>query len=114
MANSLLMPTGEYKPCRVTECFLDKDGEIEVSRNNGVSMFRLKGIGRSIWLMLDGKHTINDIINRLCRELSSTDVETIQKGVISVLDRLVAKKVIIANWHPLYKLQLNQELMIDE
>ena len=98
----------EYTPCRLFDIYLDANNEIEVNS------FRLKGLGRIIWHMLDGKHTISKIIDNLCHELESTERETIKNELLIFLEMLKKRKVIIVNWDPIYKSLLNQELNLDE
>ena len=104
------MRFSKYTPIRLTECFFDADGEIEIRSSTGT--FRLKSIGRTIWYMLDGKHTIGQIAEQLCRELDSpgTKYEEIYNELIVVLKMLQQRDSILANWDPLYKLTLSQEL----
>jgi len=89
---------------------MDANGEIEIASKKG--LFRLKGLGRLIWNMLDGKHTIAEIVNTLCCELSLEEnaKESVQNELIIVLTMLCEKDAIIVNWDPLYKLQIIQEL----
>jgi hypothetical protein len=104
------MPIDEYTPCRISACYLDEAGEIEIVSRTGVRMFRLKGLGRIIWLMLDGKTPIREIITQLCLALAIDDRDGIRKELLIILAMLRKRGVIIINWDPIYKLQLNQEL----
>ena len=108
---SRIIPVDEYTPCRITEIYLEQDEEIEVITSEG--MFRLKGIPRKIWLMLDGKHTVGCIVDQLCFEfgVDKDSRDEIRKKVISTLNRLTEMKAIIANWDPLYKFDISQELI---
>jgi len=94
----------EYKPCRVIEIYFDKDEEIEIGS------LRLKGFGRDIWLMLDGRHTIGNIVDSLCLKLETANRSTIKSELLIVLRTLIAKKMIVADWDPLHKLHKSQEL----
>ena len=109
------MPVEEYTPCRISDIFLDQDGEIEIiTLNSGEPRFRLKGVGRMIWYMLDGQHKVSDIVDKLCREMNITDRETLQKELTTLLIMLKKKAAIVANWDPIYKLSLCQELEQNE
>ncbi len=110
---NLNMPIDEYTPCRISECYLDLNGEIEAMGYTG-RVFRLKGVGRIIWLMLDGKHTISKIVDRICAELALTDKKNIKKELLIILDMLNKKNAIVVNWDPIYKIQLSQELNFNE
>jgi len=104
------MHVDDYTPCRKNEYYFDLGGEVEIASEMGNATLRMKGIGRNIWLMLDGKHTINAIVDQLCIELAISDKKAIKSELISILRMLIKKSAIVANWNPLYKLQLNQEL----
>jgi len=99
-----------YTPSRISECYKDKDGIIEITNMTGV--FRLSGIGRKIWLMLDGKHTIRDIVDTICVETELKDKQLVKNEVIKLLYNLRKRKAIIVNWDPLYKFEISQELVI--
>ena len=94
----------EYTPCRLLDVYFDSGSEIELGS------YKLKGLGRDIWLMLDGKHTIEAIVDALCLKLAINDKETMKYELIIVLKMLNRKKSIIVNWDPLYKTLLSQEL----
>ena len=89
---------------------ITQDGEIEVANGSGVSLFRLKGLGRTIWLLSDGGHTISELTDLLCQQLGTDNKPAMQKELVAILSVLVKKSAIVANWNPLYKLQANQEL----
>ena len=108
--NEKMVKVEDYTPCRISECFLDKNNEIDVANLNGVDMFRLKGLGRIIWLMSDGNNTIRAIVDHLCSELKSTDREIIRDEVLQIFDAIRNKGAIVVNWNPIYKLKLCQEL----
>jgi len=93
----------KYIPCRSTEHYLDYDGEIEVASGTGVALFRLKGLGRAIWLLSDGGHTICEITTQLCKQLGVDNKTAVQKELITILSALVKKSAIVANWNPLHK-----------
>jgi len=108
--SGIQIPIEEYKPCRVHEVYLDEDGVIEISGE-----FRLKGAGRTIWLMLNGKHDIRSIAECLCVEFfCQQESEVIKKELITFLSMLKKRNAIVANWDPIYKLHLCQELEPNE
>jgi hypothetical protein len=104
------MNVGNYTPHRKKELFLDENGKIKIVNSNDA--FHLIGIGRIIWYMLDGKHTVNNIVMHLCHQLNLCEdsFEQIQFEVITILDMLQKRDAIIVNWDPLYKFTLCQEL----
>jgi len=100
----------EYTPCRANEVYLDENGVIEI-----LGKSRLKGVGRDIWLMLDGKHSIRSITEYLCAEFFvSAEYAVIKEELIAYLVMLKKRDAIIVNWNPLYKLNLCQELVYSE
>lgn len=88
----------------MTNIYRDINGEIEVGS------LKLKGLGRDIWLMLDGKHTIGCITNALCHKLGVNDNELIMRELLTVLKMLKKRKIIVVNWDPIYKTLLSQEI----
>ena len=102
----------EYTPCRFSEVYSDRDGVIEITNITGV--FRLKGAGRFVWLMLDGKQTVGSIVDRLCIEMGTNERLDVLQEVIRLLGTLCKRKAIVVNWDPIYKLQKSQELNEDE
>jgi len=101
---------GHYKPIRTILIFKDFSGEIEFGGVNGARMFKLKGLGRLIWHKMDGKHTINSIVDYLVCKLDLEERETVSKELITLIQTLVKRRVAYANWDPLYKSTLCQEL----
>ena len=106
--NQTIIQIRNYTPCRLTESFFDSANMVVVATNKG--SFRLKDSGRFIWYLLDGKHSISDIVDRLCTEFGSNDIEQIQTELIYYLNILKQKNAIIVNWDPIYKYDLCQEL----
>ena len=102
-----------YKPCRLSELFFEYDDEV-VLRSADTEFFRLRGAGHTIWHMLDGKNTIGAIVIRLCEKLEIDDFDGMCEDVVSILLRLQLKLAIVANWDPLYKSELCQELVLRE
>jgi len=95
-----------YKPCRLTECFSDDNIEILAISIKGI--IRLKGAGRIIWNMADGKHTIYEIAEGVIRETSYEDFDTVYMQCIKLMLQLNNKELLIMNWNPLYKRRLEQ------
>jgi len=93
------------------QSFSDSTNEIEFSTTTGARAFKLQGIGRLIWYKLDGKHTIKNIIDIVATELGVQDKEVLRKDVINLLAVLVKRGIVYANWDPLYKSELSQELI---
>ena len=56
-------------PCRINESFFESQDYIEISNTNGT--IRLNGYGITIWKMLDGKHTIESIVERISSSLDA-------------------------------------------
>ncbi len=88
-------------PCRINECFYQGDDMVEMRNQKGV--FRLKGIGAAIWQMLDGKHTIEMIIDELCSMLNINEKNKIYDKLMHLLFLLEEKSLVIIDWDPLYK-----------
>ena len=109
MLNESMM-IDDYKPCRLSDIFLDENEEIEIMNKKGDGSFKLKGIGRIIWYMLDGKNNIKTIAKNLCDILKVDDEKLLHAELIEFLKMLNKRGAIIVNWHPLYKLDINQEL----
>ena len=63
------MVIDEYTPCRINESFFESQDYIEISNTNGT--IRLNGYGITVWKMLDGKHTIESIVERISSSLDA-------------------------------------------
>ena len=104
-----------YTPCRVSEIYFDSGNEIVIrSIDTDANVFRLRGASRSLWLMLDGKNSIETIVNKLCAETGIGDFDGICKDVVAILSRLQLSLAVVANWDPLFKTELSQELFAHE
>lgn len=103
----------DYTPCRVNELYYDCKDEIAIGSFEA-DVFRLCGPSRTMWLMLDGKNSIAAIVNRLCDDFGIDDFNGMCADVVAILSRLQHRMAIIANWCPLYKDELCQELYGDE
>lgn len=101
-----------YTPCRISECFLDCDGVIEITNYTGV--FKLRGVGRQVWLMSDGSNTIADIVDNICKTYELTDRKEIRVQVIKLIKELNRRKALIVNWDPLFKFEISQVLTYEE
>lgn len=97
-----------YKPCRVTECFQDLNGEIEVVNESG--LVRLKGAGHMVWNMSNGNNTIENIVDTICSKKTFNRDVVIDK-VCKMLMELNKRSLIVINWDPLYKFDLCQEVV---
>ena len=95
-----------FNPCRLTECFSDDNDEILVISIKG--LIRLKGAGRIIWNMADGKHTIYEIAEEVIHETSYEDFEIVYINCIKLMLQLNNKELLIMNWNPLFKRRLEQ------
>jgi len=104
------MRVEEYTPCRIHEHYSDENDEIEFISFKGDARFKLKGLGRFIWLLLDGKNTIQAIADQLHAKLSTSDEVAIKSEVIVMLKMLAKRNAIVINWNPLYKSFLSQEV----
>ncbi|SHH74065.1 hypothetical protein [Clostridium grantii] len=91
----------DFKPCRVTECFSDENGIIEVLTEKGP--IRLKNAGRILWNMSTAEYTINEIVEEVVKKLQYTNKEEVYKACIKLLLALNQKELMILNWNPLYK-----------
>lgn len=97
MVDSINIDIGMHTPCRMYNIYADKNGEIEI--NN----IKLKGIGRTIWIMLNGKNTIDSIATKLCSEIENSEIESLKRELIYFLSMLQEKNLVVMNWDPLYK-----------
>lgn len=93
----------KYKPCKITQCYKDQDGIIKVFCKEGY--LSLRGSGRIVWILSDGVHTVEDIVNELAKESNGQNRETIYQGVIKLINSLESKQLIVSDWNPLYKMR---------
>jgi len=76
--------------------------------------FKLQGIGRDIWLMLNGKNTIRCIVEKLCTKLVTDEKDAILNELLMVLRMLNKRNAIVINWDPIYKMLRSQRLHYEE
>jgi coenzyme PQQ biosynthesis protein PqqD len=58
-------------------------------------LFTLNDTGKSIWDMLDGQRTVNDIVKELASEFE-TEGEELEVDVLGLLEELVSRKLVVA------------------
>jgi hypothetical protein len=58
-------------------------------------LFTLNDTGKSIWDMLDGRRTVNDIAKELASEYE-TEGEELTVDVVGLLEELAARKLVVA------------------
>ena len=56
-------------------------------------LFTLNETGKSLWALLDGKRTLNDIIIALLKEYEGTK-EEIEKDVLGITEELLKRKML--------------------
>ncbi len=66
------------------------------------SFFNLNTIGFLIWKMLDGKHTVADIIEELSEKFKDVDKNTIKQDVFEILKQLNNERLVILNYDSLF------------
>jgi len=90
-----------YKPCKITQCYKDDNGIIEVFCSDGY--LKLKGAGRIVWIMSDGENTVSDIVDVVSQNNGGSDKNDVYNKVVSLIHGLAEKHLIIPDWDPLYK-----------
>ncbi|MBU3089187.1 PqqD family peptide modification chaperone [Clostridium gasigenes] len=90
-----------YKPCKITQCYKDKDDGIEVLSSDGY--LKLRGAGRIVWIMSDGENTISEIVDEILKINESSDRNGAYSKVTNLIRGLADKMLIIPDWDPLYK-----------
>lgn len=68
-------------------------------------LIKLSGVGGKIFLYADGKHTVNQIIEKIQNERSETIIE---EQVMKFLKKMQERGLIMSNWDPLIKLDMPQ------
>ena len=104
------MNVEDFTPMQLTEGYYDKDGEVLISSVSGNDIVRLKGAGRTIWLSLNGKNSIGEITDMVCNQFPESPREAILNEVKIILRALSNKNTIVANWNPLLKYTLPQDI----
>ena len=98
------------KPHRLSEIWqLDKEKKIVVVLGlEGIVQFN--AVGLAIWLRLDGRHTIEQIIEELTKIYPDQERNRLETDVMSFINHLVANHLVILNWHPLMSRRLPERL----
>lgn len=99
------------KPMRYIDLWKD---EVEIQENPVTAVgiagrFKLDRISSSVWRLLDGRHTVNEIIDIILTEYPEASRERIEKDVITLLTRFEKDDLVILDYDPLYP---NRELNI--
>lgn len=95
-----------YTPCRTTELYRI-DGEfITIMSVHGE--ITLTGAKCKIWILSDGKHTIQEITNQVLGFYGNQKSNIVRAEVIDTLLFLQERSLVVTNWDPLYKQELQQ------
>lgn len=102
----------EYKPCRTINLFRQNVKEDSVTIVTFEGVINLQGAGKFLWILADGKNTIGEIIEKLVTINMSADYDKVKTGVIRLVKQLQSKGILIANWDPILKNELPQEVVL--
>ncbi|MFT4143481.1 MAG: hypothetical protein QM644_03415 [Mobilitalea sp.] len=102
----------EYKPCRAINSFRQNEKEDSVAIVTFDGFITLQGAGKLLWVLADGKHSIKNIIEKLIELSPTADFEKTRVGVFTLVKQLQAKGILIANWDPILKNELPQEVIL--
>ncbi len=102
------MKIEDYKPCRLINSYRIEAEFVQVLTFK--KFIKLEDAGRVIWLSANGKNTISDMVSILKERYTSMDETTLFKGVCKLIGDLQKMGILIANWDPLYKDELPQEI----
>ncbi len=100
----------DYKPCRTINSFRQDEKEDGVTIVTFDGFITLHGAGKLVWLLSDGKHPIRNMIDHFIELSPSADPEKTRVGVCTLVKQLQAKGILIANWDPILKNELPQEV----
>lgn len=81
------MMTLESAPTRSDVPWRNIDGNVVVVQPKEGILYPLNGVATKIWLLLDGKHRVKEIIEALHEEFEA-EVEDIEKDAFSFLETL--------------------------
>ncbi len=99
----------DYTPCRSVNAYktVENDRVVIITFEG---MITLQGAGKEVWMHANGKTRIRDIIRILEEKNTGMNKDDCQNGVLKLLKQLQTKGILIANWDPLYKNELPQEI----
>lgn len=100
----------DYRPCRVINCYSIEGNHVKVVTFNNI--IKLDSAGMVFWLHADGKHSIREIIDILSKRFPNSTEENLKKGVLTLTRSLQERGVLIANWDPILKEELPQEVIL--
>lgn len=89
------------KPCRIIHCYKIVDGVSYVVAFDG--MIRLNKTATIVWKMADGKHTVEDIINKFREMYKDVSLEMLEEDIGNIIHNLEKKGVLLEDWDPLLK-----------
>jgi hypothetical protein len=69
---------------------------------------QLKGAGEICWTLADGKHTVEQIVDAICNHYHTDDKNKVYDNLIILMKKLARNNLLVMNWDPLYKFELDQ------
>ena len=73
----------------------EREGEIFLFDAHVGLFFKLNVTAATIWKLSDGEHTIEDIVNYICKDYDMKDVNRVKKDVVKALKELERRNWII-------------------
>lgn len=95
-----------YKPCRLVNSYFVEESCVKVL--TFTKLIKLDSAAKVFWLLADGKHTLQEIIDSLSEQYPDSERKTLYTGVLKLMANLQERGVLITNWDPILKEELPQ------
>lgn len=100
----------EYTPCRLVNTYKENqyDDTVIILTFNG--LITLKDVGKQVWILSNGKNSIESIINEIIKVHPNFVFDDVKLGVLKLIKQLKEKNILIANWNPILKNEISQNV----
>lgn len=94
-----------WKPCRVVHCYKIVEGISHIVAYDGI--IKLNKTATVVWEMADGKHKVEEIVTTLSCMYEDVSIDILLEDVLSIIQDLVNKGIMMKDWDPLLKDNIN-------
>ncbi len=74
------------------------DDPVSIYIGPGKDLLRLNSAASSVWLRLDGKHTVKDIIDAVAEEFEIDDREKVKDDILLLLETMEEEGLVCCDW----------------
>jgi len=89
------------RPIRINDVWKYDDTDekpVSLYVHRGRRVFKLNTAASTVWLLLDGKHEMEEIADAVCEQHGADDKQTVLSDIKHLLDILEMEKLISYDW----------------